>query len=198
VRDLLAGVTAETLVLHRAESRAVHPQNGWRLAAQLPHATFVSLPGRAHNLWEGDTATALQQIAAFLGFTLAAEAASTGADAPGPDGTAGANRDGDPVASRVEVDPEPVAESITVMFTDICGSTALTARLGDDGAQHLVRAHNDIVRRALARYQGREVKHTGDGIMASFRSASAAVVAAATIQRSGHRRARAACSPISR
>jgi adenylate cyclase len=72
----------------------------------------------------------------------------------------------------------------TVMFTDIAGSTSLTHRLGDEGAQMLVRAHNDTVRRALDSYNGKEIKHTGDGIMASFFSASRAVGCALYIQQS--------------
>ena len=57
---------------------------------------------------------------------------------------------------------------VTVLFTDIVGSTAMTQALGDEGAQQMVRVHNRIVREALSRNAGREVKHTGDGIMASF------------------------------
>jgi class 3 adenylate cyclase len=57
-----------------------------------------------------------------------------------------------------------------VLFTDLCGSTELTQRLGDAGAMSLLREHDEIVRAALAANRGREVKHTGDGIMASFSS----------------------------
>ncbi len=57
---------------------------------------------------------------------------------------------------------------ITVLFTDIVGSTKITQELGDEGAQKIVRAHNAIVRVALKDYGGTEVKHTGDGIMARF------------------------------
>ena len=53
----------------------------------------------------------------------------------------------------------------TIMFTDIVGSTEITARVGDLIATELVRAHDAIVRRALRQCGGREVKHTGDGIM---------------------------------
>ena len=56
----------------------------------------------------------------------------------------------------------------TVLFTDIVGSTALTQSLGDDAAMALLRVHDDIVRDAVRALGGREVKHTGDGIMASF------------------------------
>ena len=80
----------------------------------------------------------------------------------------------------------------TVMFTDIVGSTDLTQRLGDDAAMEFLHLHDAIVRDALAACKGREVKHTGDGIMASFVSAAGAVRCAAQIQhalahQAGHR-----------
>ncbi len=71
----------------------------------------------------------------------------------------------------------------TILFTDMESSTALTQRLGDAGAQELVRAHNTIVREALAANGGSEIKHTGDGIMASFPSASGTLECAVAIQR---------------
>ena len=70
-----------------------------------------------------------------------------------------------------------------VMFTDIVGSTEMTARLGDAAALELVRTHDALVRRGLEAYGGREVKHTGDGIMAAFDKVPNAVRAAADIQR---------------
>ena len=77
---------------------------------------------------------------------------------------------------------------ITVLFTDIAGSTAMTQALGDAGAQEVVRAHNRVVREALTQFRGREVKHTGDGIMASFEQASDGVEAAIMMQKgaTGH------------
>ena len=72
---------------------------------------------------------------------------------------------------------------ITVMFTDIAGSTAMTQELGDAGAQEVVRAHNRIVREALSAFAGKEVKHTGDGIMASFNKTSDGVDASIQMQR---------------
>lgn len=71
----------------------------------------------------------------------------------------------------------------TILFTDIEGSTDLTQRIGDDGAMTVLRAHDTIVREALALYKGREVKHTGDGIMASFASVVEGLDAAITIER---------------
>jgi class 3 adenylate cyclase len=70
-----------------------------------------------------------------------------------------------------------------VMFTDIVGSTEMTMRLGDAAALELVRVHDALVRRGLAAHRGREVKHTGDGIMAAFDDVACAVRAAADIQR---------------
>jgi len=55
--------------------------------------------------------------------------------------------------------------------------------MGDAAAQQVVRAHNAIVREALAKHGGSEIKHTGDGIMASFPLASSAIEAAIDIQR---------------
>ncbi|MEX1254163.1 MAG: adenylate/guanylate cyclase domain-containing protein [Dehalococcoidia bacterium] len=71
----------------------------------------------------------------------------------------------------------------TILFTDLASSTALTQRLGDARAQELLRAHNAIVRDALSAHGGSEIKHTGDGIMASFPTASGALDCAVAIQR---------------
>jgi class 3 adenylate cyclase len=71
----------------------------------------------------------------------------------------------------------------TVLFTDIVDSTALTQSLGDESAMALLGLHDTIVRDALSALGGREVKHTGDGIMASFVSAAGAVRCAIQIQR---------------
>lgn len=76
---------------------------------------------------------------------------------------------------------EPAMRAI--VFTDLCGSVAQTIELGDDGHMAVLRAHDDIVRRSLQQHAGREVKHTGDGIMAAFGSVSAAVEFAIDAQR---------------
>jgi class 3 adenylate cyclase len=80
---------------------------------------------------------------------------------------------------------EPTAAGglVTILFTDMEGSTSLTQRLGDAKAQVVLRTHNSIVREALKAHDGSEIKHTGDGIMASFGSASRALECAIAIQR---------------
>ncbi len=83
---------------------------------------------------------------------------------------------------------EPYTESAfrAILFTDIVDSTRLTQELGDIAAMALLREHDSAVRSALARFGGSEVKHTGDGIMAAFDSASRAVGAATHMQRALH------------
>jgi len=71
---------------------------------------------------------------------------------------------------------------VTILFTDMEGSTALTQRLGDARAQDILRQHNTVIRDALKAHGGSEIKHTGDGIMASFGSASRALNCAVAIQ----------------
>lgn len=71
----------------------------------------------------------------------------------------------------------------TIFFTDMEGSTALTQQLGDEQAMALLRVHNDIIRGALHARGGNEVKHTGDGIMASFISPKRAVECAIDVQK---------------
>ena len=70
-----------------------------------------------------------------------------------------------------------------IVFTDLSGSVAQTSQLGDAGHLELLQVHNKIVRHELAAHGGREVKHTGDGIMAAFTSVAAAVGFAIAAQR---------------
>ncbi|MEX1194185.1 MAG: nickel-binding protein [Dehalococcoidia bacterium] len=80
---------------------------------------------------------------------------------------------------------QPIADSAfrIVLFTDIEGSTRLTQAIGDDGAMAVLREHDTIVRTALRDHGGSEVKHTGDGIMASFVSVTKALASSVSIQR---------------
>jgi len=83
-----------------------------------------------------------------------------------------------------------------ILFTDVCGSVAQTQQLGDDGHMQLLREHNEIVRSELIAHNGREVKHTGDGIMAAFTSIVAAVEFAVSVQRRMHARNQVAATPF--
>lgn len=84
-----------------------------------------------------------------------------------------------------ELDSVPAAPdgTVTILFTDICGYTELTERLGDRGAHQLVSDYQKIVRGQLASYGGYEVKVQGDGFMVAFAGASRALRCAIAIQR---------------
>jgi class 3 adenylate cyclase len=71
----------------------------------------------------------------------------------------------------------------TVLFTDVVNSTSLTQLLGDEASLAVLGVHDTIVRDALSALGGREIKHTGDGMMACFVSAAGAVRCAIQIQR---------------
>lgn len=70
-----------------------------------------------------------------------------------------------------------------ILFTDVVGFMDTAQRLGDDAAVEILAVHDRIVRAAIGSHGGREVKHTGDGVMASFPSAPEGVQAAVDIMR---------------
>jgi class 3 adenylate cyclase len=70
-----------------------------------------------------------------------------------------------------------------IMFTDLKDSTRMTTLYGDAKALHLLHVHNALTRNSLHAHRGREIKHTGDGIMASFASVPDAVECAIAIQK---------------
>jgi class 3 adenylate cyclase len=70
----------------------------------------------------------------------------------------------------------------TVLFTDIVSSTERAASVGDERWRELLDAHDDIARRQLSRYQGRLVKSTGDGVLATFDGPVRAIQAATAIR----------------
>jgi len=153
VTDLLQRIDCPTLVMHPDD--AVAPLDlGQRLAANIPGAQLRVFAGES-LLPEFCAADEIfDAIVEFL--------------------------PSDPRAS--DANDRPTAFR-TILFTDLESSTALTQAIGDAKAQDVLHGHNDIVRAALAAHDGEEVKHTGDGIMASFGSAVSAVEAALAIQR---------------
>jgi len=79
-------------------------------------------------------------------------------------------------------DTELTSPFRTILFTDLEGSTALLEEAGEAGFMVLLTEHDLIIRRALAASRGREVKHTGDGIMASFDDVAHALECSLAIQ----------------
>jgi class 3 adenylate cyclase len=72
--------------------------------------------------------------------------------------------------------------TVTILFSDIEGSTALNERLGDVRWLELLRAHNRVIRSQVAAHDGFEVKAQGDGFMVAFPSARRAIACALAIQ----------------
>ncbi len=70
----------------------------------------------------------------------------------------------------------------TMLFTDIEGSTSLVDRLGDVEARRITRSVEQLTRSAIREHEGVQVKTMGDGVLAWFSAASAAVEAAVRIQ----------------
>lgn len=67
---------------------------------------------------------------------------------------------------------------VSLLFSDIEGSTQLNRRLGDDAWVRVLRVHDEVVQRTVRRHGGQVVKTQGDGVMAAFRTPEGAVSAA--------------------
>jgi class 3 adenylate cyclase len=95
----------------------------------------------------------------------------------------------DAVAAAVEVEQPDLRShaapdgTVTIMFSDIEGSTQANERLGDQRWMELLRTHNALVRDAVHAHGGFEVKSQGDGFMVAFGSARRALQCAIAIQR---------------
>ena len=70
----------------------------------------------------------------------------------------------------------------TILFTDLEGSTSLLQMAGEAAFMALLTDHDEIIRQELVAWHGREVKHTGDGIMASFDDVAHALSCSLSIQ----------------
>jgi class 3 adenylate cyclase len=150
IRGLLGSVHAPTLVLHRTHDRFAAVEAGRYLAAHLPRARLVELPGEDNLPFAGDQESVLTATEEFL------------------TGTA-----------RVG---EPDRAVLTVMFTDIVGSTELASRLGDRRWRRLLEEHNEVVRSTLPRFGGREIDTAGDGFLITFDGPARAIRAAAAVR----------------
>jgi class 3 adenylate cyclase len=154
-RDLLPRIASPTLVLHMDENRSFEFRAATYMADRLPGATLVRLPGVGANLWEENTAARLGAIGRFVGR---------------PELGAGL---------RSVADQAPTV----IIFTDTVSSTELTRDLGDVEARRLFPRHDAIVSRTIEENRGSVVKHTGDGLMATFPMSELAVRAAVSVQK---------------
>jgi class 3 adenylate cyclase len=96
----------------------------------------------------------------------------------------------DAVASAVEPESLDLGEksspdgAITLLFSDIEGSTAMMERVGEQRSLEIMRDHTALVRQLVESFGGSVVKSLGDGFMVSFPSAHAGVHCAVEMQRS--------------
>ena len=157
VTNVLPQVQAPTLVLHRIEDALFPFAGAQEMAARIPHARLVALPGKGHLFLGDDVAKAVQAILDFLD-------------------------EGTPTERPITRPAQTRAVS-TILFTDIVGHTEMMSRLGDARGREVLREHERITREVLAAHGGEEVKTMGDGFMASFGSVTSAVECAIALQK---------------
>jgi class 3 adenylate cyclase len=153
VRDVLSAIHTQTLVAHRVGDTVVDFEAGRYLADHIRGASFVQLPGEDHSPFTGSTKELVAVTREFLD-----------------------------VVSREPPWEESDRVLATVLFTDIVGSTAKAAELGDARWRDLLQEHNSVIRRQLARFRGNEVDTAGDGFFASFDGPARAIRCAEAIQ----------------
>jgi class 3 adenylate cyclase len=151
VSHILSTIHVPTLVLHRQDDSRIPADSGRFLAAHIPGAKWVELPGSDHTFF-GEREIADRVVGEIEEFLT---------------------------GSRSAVEPDRVLA--TVLFTDIVDSTKHAAELGDRDWRVLRGRHDDAVRQELVRFRGREVKTLGDGFLATFDGPARAVRCASAI-----------------
>jgi pimeloyl-ACP methyl ester carboxylesterase len=152
VRHVLPAVRVPTLVLHGSEDQVVPIEVARYLASHIPTARLQELPGMGHLALSGGVVG--EEIERFL-----REVWSSGG----------------------WEESEPDRALATVLFTDIVGSTAKAAEVGDRRWRELLEEHHALIRRHLVRFRGRELDTAGDGFFASFDGPARAVRCACAI-----------------
>jgi class 3 adenylate cyclase len=154
VRHVLPTIRVPTLVLNRTDENPRVIQASRHLAENIPGARHFEFPGVDHAMFTADPETVVPEIERFLN---------------------------DAWAERAWEEAEPNRVLATVLFTDIVGSTAKNAELGDARWRELRDAHHTLIRRQLVRYRGRELDTAGDGFFASFDGPARAIRCACAI-----------------
>lgn len=163
VSSLVPEINIPTLILHREGDKTAPVNEGRRLASDMPNCCFSVFKGDIHLPWLGNSNEIIDAIREF-----------TGVEKPT------ILDDGYQSTDKTAFDD---TEQATIVFTDIVSSTDLVNRLGDTPARDIFLHHDRIIRKQIGKYGGRELQNLGDGFMLSFRSASAAIRCAISIQR---------------
>ena len=159
IRGALSALSTPTLVVYREKEPPPVTYGSRAFAELIPGAQLIELPGEGHFPFGAeDSARALTQIEEFLLRCW---------------------------GTPIERDRRRLLS--TVLFTDIVGSTAKAAELGDRGWRELLEQHHAAIRNQLARFRGRELDTAGDGFFACFDGPARAVRCACAITESVRR-----------
>ena len=154
VRAVLPSVHVPTLIMRGSEDQMVAPEVAQYMASRIPRAEAIEIPGIGHLSFASTPDPIGDEIQRFTREVWE----SGGWD---------------------EVEPERVLA--TVLFTDIVGSTAKAAELGDRAWRELLEQHHALIRRQLMRYRGAELDVAGDGFFARFDGPARAIHCAQAI-----------------
>ena len=155
IRHVLPTIRVPTRIIHRIEE-AISIENSRYLAARIPGAELVELPGADHAPFV-DPDQVVEPIEEFLHRVWQER-----------------------TWEQTEID----RVLATVLFTDIVGSTEKAVELGDREWHELVERHHGLVRSQLARFRGTEIDTAGDGFFATFDGPARAIHCACAIAES--------------
>jgi pimeloyl-ACP methyl ester carboxylesterase len=158
IRHVLAAVRIPTLILHGIEDELVPVEVARYMASHIQTARLVELPGVGHLAFGGKPSDRIGvELEGFV-----------------KDVWEGGGWD----------EGEPDRVLATVLFTDIVGSTAKAAELGDRAWRELLERHHSLIRRQLVRFRGAELDVAGDGFFARFDGPARAVRCACAVSES--------------
>ena len=154
VRQVLPAVRVPTLILRGAEDTSVDVEVPRYMASRIPTARAIEIPGAGHLAFGVPSDRIAAEIERFT-------------------------QDVWEAGGWEEAEPERVLA--TVLFTDIVGSTAKAAELGDRAWRELLERHHALIRRQLAGFRGAELDIAGDGFFARFDGPARAIRCACAI-----------------
>jgi pimeloyl-ACP methyl ester carboxylesterase len=153
VRHALGAIGVPTLVVHHDRDPVVPVRHGRYLVEHIRNARMLELPGDFHiGSQPGDEDGVMDAIAEFV--------------------------TGTPVVRHADVD----RVLMTVLFTDIVGSTERAATMGDRAWRALLEQHDEAAAAVVERHRGTLVKRTGDGLLATFDGPGKGIRAAKELQ----------------
>lgn len=155
LRPLLGSIRCPTLVLSHEQNRFYSPEAASFVAAQIPLAVGPEpIAGQDLEIYAPQPAELLARIEQFL----------RGHD-----------------ADRADAEEEGTRSFAVIVFTDLVDSTRKAAEMGDRRWREALDVHESVLRQHLARFGGRFVNGTGDGVLATFDAPARAVRCAAAI-----------------